>query len=309
MQIFELPGSLILEITGRDSARYLNARLTNDIKSLTAPGTCRAAALNPQGRTEGFFRVIAAAKDHYILTCDGGDPEKVIPAFKRYIVADRVDVKDLSGEFSAVHLIPGPQTLTIPVPGKEAINLPAGPADVLIQEGLYAVRAVRAGPPGYDLICSSALSSQICSSLVQDGAILCDGESLKLKRIKAGIPSFPEELNDSHLFSESGLSDAVSFRKGCYVGQEVVEKIDAYASLPKVLKKLKLEGKLENSADLHVFSAVQGENTPNKIGKILSFVYDPGENATYCFAAIKSDFASNAQTFTVGGLTGRTDDN
>jgi folate-binding Fe-S cluster repair protein YgfZ len=101
---FQFPSPIVFAVSGKDSERYLNARLTNNIRTLEINKSCLAAQLSPQGKTEGLFRVYRDQSDHFLLYADGGDSAQILTAFKRYIVADRVEVEDLSNAYRLVHL-------------------------------------------------------------------------------------------------------------------------------------------------------------------------------------------------------------
>ncbi|MEZ4753815.1 MAG: hypothetical protein R3A13_05820, partial [Bdellovibrionota bacterium] len=114
-------------------------------------------------------------------------------------------------------------------------------------------------------------------------AILLTADDWKLKLITHGKPSFPNELNSKFLFSEAGLDQAISFNKGCYVGQEVIEKIDAFAKSPFTLKHGYLEGEIEM---IDEYIVADGEQ--NKVGTLISSAYDKEVNKTFCFFRLKN---------------------
>jgi folate-binding Fe-S cluster repair protein YgfZ len=130
---FTIPSAIILEVSGLDAPRYLNARLTNDIKKLLKPDRALvAAALTPQGRTQGLFLVSGDVGSKVLLACDGGLKEEVVEAFKKYIVADRVQVVDKSQELSLIHVI-----------GPKAIN--AALAEIGVRQKLQEFQVLVAG--------------------------------------------------------------------------------------------------------------------------------------------------------------------
>ena len=101
VNIYQFKAPIILELSGKDSLRYLNARLSNDLKNIVPGRALRAAALTPHGKTEGLYLVLQLAEQRYLLICDGGSKEEVIAALKRYMVADRIEVdSDLVGPTS-----------------------------------------------------------------------------------------------------------------------------------------------------------------------------------------------------------------
>jgi folate-binding protein YgfZ len=111
-------------------------------------------------------------------------------------------------------------------------------------------------------------------------------EHQTLLRIKAGIPNYPFELNEQALFSEASLSTAVSFKKGCYVGQEVVEKVAALGRLPKKLFRLRAKGAIQLSSTEAEASVYDLEGAP--IGKLTSYAYESDTDTTFAFATLKN---------------------
>lgn len=263
MDYFHFKNAIILQVSGKDSERYLHARLSNNIKALKIGQSFQAACLSSQGKTQAFFQVAKLADAQYLLLCSGGDAQQVLAALKKFIVADRVEVLDLSNSHTAIHLISSQL--------QNVNNL------IICQMPID-----RIGQAGLDLIVKNEnfelLKNQI--SLTNEIA----SEDFELSRIKFGAPSFDQELNEKYLFSECGLSQAISFNKGCYVGQEVVEKIDAYGKAPKILRKICVAGKLEKTEKNPKIS-LNSEN----IGEILSFAYDPKDGKTYAFARIDNE--------------------
>ena len=278
MSHFVVPSTIVLEVKGRDAIRYLNARLTNDIKNLPIGDTCLAAALTPQGKTEGLFSVTKLSDERAILVCDGGDRNQVISAFKRYLVADRVEVSDISSETTLLHFI-GEIRLSsyqyiIKNPRKRSIE---EGADILLGHDSYKI---------------------IKADLKKDS--FWDDQEVKLQRMRAGIPSFPEEINEQRLFVEAAFFDAISQTKGCYVGQEVVERVLSHGKPPKVLRLIEFSTKKE-------ISSGQTVCLPNgdAIGTVLSSVLDPENKVVYAFASIKNDPSFFAEPVSTNEIAGK----
>lgn len=303
MFIQELSDSLILHVSGRDSLRYLNARLSNDIKSLSPGHFCKAAALNPQGRTEGFFSVLNLEVNSYLLICDGGDHEKIITALKRYIVADRVEVTDVSSSFSLMHACGEGSGLRLSEILKSAV--PEGQSNKLFFNQDYKIfPTLRSIYSGYDIILDSNSRTNKLAAFGVSDVTIWDKNAARLQRLRAGIVSFPEELNDSRIFSESGQMDAVSFKKGCYVGQEVIEKIDAFAKIPRILKHVILKGALPDGVSLSDLKIEAEEAEPKILGNLISHAYDPAANQTYGFASLKNQDFTKIKNIKIGNLQG-----
>lgn len=255
--------AIILRVTGKDSRRYLNARLSNDIKILQPGGSAFAAALSPHGKTEGYFAILCISNEEFILTCDGGEKDEVIKAFRRYLVADRVEVTDLSSDRALASVF---SDTVVPWLTNEGITIPSK----------------RSKQKSYDIIILNEKIVELKSRFSTAGAIELELNDFRLLAVKAGLPSFPEELNQDIIFSASGLDFAVSFKKGCYVGQEVIEKIDAYGRVPYLLKAVSTAGRIDQIEDVKL------DGQPLTKDKILPHYYDKTENKTYLFLELKN---------------------
>lgn len=292
MRFFALPNAILLHVCGRDSVRYLGARLTNDIKALQNGSGCLAGALTAQGRTQGYFAVYRLWESEFLLTCDGGDREGVISAFRKFIVADQVEVTDLSSSHGLLHLVE-------PSNGSGySIKFPTSELSFSGGISLGIAKRNRGFEHGYDIIAENRTLADHKSSFEAGGASEIEPPEAKLARIKEGIVSFPEELNESMIFSEAPVRSAISFSKGCYVGQEVIERVDALGKTARTLRVVELEKAFDLSAGDSI------EVNGISVGKVISFALDLEEGRSYCFALVKNDPGILSEPVTVRGIPG-----
>ncbi len=305
---FSLKEAIVLEVAGKDCTRYLNARLSNDIKSLANGRVCRAAALNPHGKVQALFQVLAVADSRYLLVCSGGPSEEVISAFKQYIVADRVEVRALSSELSLTHLAASdPQASQTLLASAFGLNLKTTPyGEAASRAGVYAYVNSRSIALGVDVLSPAASTAHLETELIQQGFAPLSLELQSLARISAGIPDFPFELNESRLLSEAPLEGIVSFNKGCYVGQEVVERIASQGRSPRLLRRIALVGSSSLAPGTPVEHLEPEQETPqiHAIGTIVSCAVDQADQQTFCFASIKNNLAASGTRVKVGDLAG-----
>lgn len=205
--IVHLPDAFGLIVSGKDSERYLNARLTAPVKFMKVGDTLPAAALNAKGRVESFLRIKKLSDVEFLLIVDGGEVDTI----SRFKVADRVEFKRLS--LLVYHSTEG-------------------------GEAEYRLDSKRISDDGEDLLVDSPISENSSE------------EEFHFKRVLYGIPQYPIEYNEKILFSEYPVEEAISFNKGCYVGQEVVEKIDALGETPKVLVRFKTKVPFEKTKEI-----------------------------------------------------------
>jgi folate-binding protein YgfZ len=280
---------LVLRISGKDATRYLNARLTNDIKKLKQHEWCEAAALSPQGRIEGYFTVIACTPEpqaSYIVWCDGGNHSEILSAFIRYKVADRVDITNCSDQYILYHATgtdveAALNKLQITRPSNEReTSLVLTPETQSISS--VALTKKRHVLSGIDIL---ILRNEPC---IFEGEQLTVAQQLK-ERAYALKPQFPDELSYDLLFASTPLKHAVSFTKGCYAGQEVVERIDAQGRVPSVLKVYSLAGNNNPAPGTQLLEhTVNGENTSVILGEVVSSAYNETDDTSYLFALVKT---------------------
>lgn len=290
MRHFTLSTAVLLEVSGADSARYLEARLTNKVKALSAGSGMLAAALNAQGKTQAFFSVYMLENARYLLQCDGGDRAEVLQAAKQFIVADRVGVQDLSDQYRLLRVFAGEELAMLFDKLGLQNRFAAGIACVQSDLGFVCVRS-RGAEFVVDLACNAGALSRAESILTDLHSQVLDQADYLLERLKFGDMAFPLEIQVDALFAEAAPPDSVSYNKGCYVGQEVMEKVASLGKLARRVRRLGVKGRIELRPGEEVFADDQasGANTSNiALGKVLSSAYDPDQNMTLCFALLRN---------------------
>lgn len=259
------PSPVVFKVTGKDARRYLNNRLSNDLRTVTAGASRVAGALTPQGRVEGLYTVYVVSDDLFYLASDGGERQPLFAALGRYIVADRVSIIDCSSEALVGHV-----TDHEPLACGEGVLCLTHPQR-------------RIGAEGKDfLLITENPAAALAKITEQRGGSLSSSE-YDLKRFAEGFAQYPTEINDSIILTEARVRDAVSFQKGCYVGQEVIERSDAIGKLPRHLERIVVEG----SESLPQQVSVIGKDA-KPIGKVLSTISDLANNKTFAFALLKT---------------------
>lgn len=280
------PKPIILKVSGKDARRYLHNRLSNDIRSLEPGCAMRAAALTAQGRVEGLFTVFCAASDLFYLACDGGDAAEVRAALSRFIVADRVSVEDLSESSTFAHVAAVPEAIK----GAVAVQEPSM---------LLCAEYARIAELGTDVLLVGMAHGEAERLFRERLPGPLSHEGYELLRLKRGTPAYPSEVTSEIILTESGLYDAVSFTKGCYVGQEVLERSDAIGKLPRALERIQLGGIVAVPAGTEIIGAA-GE----RIGQAVSAAPDPAGQATFVFAILRNGKYGSGDAVTCAGASG-----
>ncbi len=236
-----------IEVTGPDRAKFLHNLTTNDVKRLAGGRGCEAFVTSPQGKTIGYV-IILASEDRIIVRSDPGGMVLALPHFHKYGLFDDVAIVNRTSETFELLLVGAGADLLVrraggPVP--ELTEYAHVPAEV----GGCAVRVIRESPagfPGLTLIGDRPDGARVVEAL---GAVGQPGELTELDpsafeslRIKAGTPVFGKDITEKNLPQEIGRdARAISFVKGCYLGQETVARIDALGHVNQVLKGLAFE--------------------------------------------------------------------
>ncbi len=297
MKFFRLPNAIILEVQGPHASRYLQARLTNDMRMLSSTRALVAAALTPQGKTEGVFTVLFERENHFLLVADGGSAVEVIQGLKRFLVTERVEVIDRSAELCILHYFDLQRDVDLSLGTLPSSDEGSPLLDVKKLGAAHLVRKKRGESSGWDLLLPLGLQRQVLSELSQYSALELDPGAITLFRLRGGVPQFPDEMNSEHLFVSAGLPDAISYTKGCYTGQEVVAKIDAMGKAPRVLRLLSVAGGAP-MPKAEIIEARQGK----VVGTVLTCTFDSARNCTLCFADLRNVDGLSELQLSVAGV-------
>jgi folate-binding protein YgfZ len=282
---YHLSQAVVCKASGKDARRYLNNRLSNDLRSLSYPNTCLAAALTAQGKVQGLYTVFATPDDAFLLACDGGVRQSLFATLGKFIVADRVSLEDVYESWAFIHVVTSEQ---------DAREL----AQLCGSENVYLRHSHRLGEPGCDLLVPSQLIDDTLRILSDKLGAPMTLDAYQLMRLQQGSPTFPDEINENVILTECGMRDAVSFTKGCYVGQEVIERSDAIGKVPRTLERIVI------SATQVTLGAPVVNARGETIGKIVSSATDEASATTYTFALLRTGVYSADEQISSEGAKG-----
>ena len=264
-----------LHITGPDRVSYLQGMVSNDVKKLSPGSGVYAAVLDVNGKILADLRVLCA-EDSFILLVWEPLKDKVIAQLNRYLVADEVEIRDEAAGHGMIS-IQGPHALLL----LSAIAPRQDPpvhmhSHSLLRVGDNVVRAVRAthtGEEGFDLLVETENLAPVVEELDRAGAALslrwAGLQAQEILRVEAGIPHYGVDMDEENLLLETGLDQAVSFQKGCYIGQEVIERVRSRGHVNRKLAGIVLGGK----SPAHRGDKITSDG--KEIGKITSSVFSP----------------------------------
>ena len=203
LRFFDLSSRLKLRVTGADRVRFLNGQITNDIRKASETSAIEACVLNAKGKMEAHLFVHRSGDSLLI----DADPElgPILPArLERYVIADDVQIEDVTAQFSLFHALGGmaPQV--------------AAPNRI--------ISANRFGP-GVDIWCGASQCDEIVRELIRQFKYCDDGCAEQL-RIERGIPRWGRELTPEIIPVEANLEQrCIDYEKGCYIGQETISRM------------------------------------------------------------------------------------
>ncbi|HVT97004.1 MAG TPA: hypothetical protein VHE33_05820 [Acidobacteriaceae bacterium] len=263
--VFDLGYRTVLRATGKDRIRWLNGMITQAVKNMTPGQIGYTLVLSPQGRIQGDGDVYCF-EDSLLLETDRFQVERLLTHLRRFIIMDDVRLEELDAAETAIG-IAGPQTAEIleklggslPEPDTFRRGQLAGIDVTLIRTWSPAVTKAEIRVDAGQVV-------DLWNALAEAGATPCGTAALEDLRVLEGTPLFDVDFGDKHLPQEANLFRALNFTKGCYIGQEIVERIRARATVHRSLRQFELHGETPNlnpgeTVELRAGEATVGELT------------------------------------------------
>jgi folate-binding protein YgfZ len=280
-------------VVGADRARFLNGQVTNNIKELQPGAGCYAALTTNKGRLQSDLNIHCLA-DELLLDFEPGLTATVMERLEKFIVADDVQLVEVTPHYGLLSVqgpsaadVAGAVGLFAVVPDKPFQSVKAG--DATLGE-IYLVNLPRTGSAGFDLFVPLAAMAAVADKLIaaakQAGGRACGWTALEIARIEAGVPRFGVDMDESTLPQEAGLeSRGVSFTKGCYIGQEVINRIRSFGQVSRALRGLRLPDALTAlpGRDAKLFHA------DKEVGHITSAVDSPTFKARIALGYVRKE--------------------
>ena len=237
-------------VTGGDRVRFLNGQVTNNVKDLRVGAGCYAALVTAKGKLQSDLN-ICCLPDELLLDFEPGFGEIVMQRLEKFIIADDAQVVDASLYYGLLS-VQGPKAEAVGIAA--GLEIPAQPynfttvKDATLGE-IYLMNRSRTGTCAFDLFVPLAAMAAVMDKLIaaakQIGGRTCGWQALEMARIEAGIPRFGTDMDETNLAPEALDERAISYAKGCYIGQEVIARIRTYSQAPKALRGLRLADDLK----------------------------------------------------------------
>jgi len=267
-------------VTGEDRARLLHAITTNHVLQLT-PGTgCYTFFLNAQGHILADATLLCLA-DRIVLDTEPETRARVFSHVDKYIIADDVALEDVTERLAC---------LSLEGPHAQDVMASAGAIDGAIMQPVSAT-----GEPGFRIFMRAEDKAGWIARLESAGAVPATPEEARIVRLEHGIPRYGEDIFDTTLPQETRQMHAVHFAKGCYLGQEIVERIRSRGHVNRLLMKLELEGHAPLPPGTKLYSGAA------EAGEITSSAYSPALGKLVALAYVRAQYSEVPQTIKLAG--------
>jgi folate-binding protein YgfZ len=281
------------QMTGPDRVRFLNAIATNDVQSLAKGQGSVGLLLNPQGHILAEIETYALA-DRFLLLTHAGSRERVAQWLDKYIIMDDVTLEDATDRMGSLAL-EGPRTAALlkEVCGLDLKAMQAM-AHVEIPLNGVSLRAIRRsyfGGAGAELLAERDALPALWQTLLD--AVKCSGgtpagyAALNALRLEAGIPWFGYDFDEKVIPHEAALENThISFTKGCYTGQEIVERVRSRGHVNRIRVSLEFSGTTAPAAGAKLTAG--GKDA----GHVTSAAFSPGRRRAIGMGSLRREFAS-----------------
>lgn len=290
----DLSGRGKIRVAGEDRARLLHAMTTNRVEGLQPGEGCYAFFLSAQGRILADVNVLCF-EDHFLLDTEPETRIKVYEHLDRYIIADDVTLEDQT-EHVATIAVEGPEAAA--ALAAIAAPQPERPGSTMAWSYGTVARLDTTGFGGFFLMVPAEEKLAITVRLTDAGVLPASLEDARIARIESGRPRYGEEITERYLLQETDQMRAVNFNKGCYLGQEIVERVRSRAQIHRILRRLELETREPPDAGTKLKA---GEADA---AEIASAVFSPALGKTVALAYVRTPFAEPG-TIHWSGVPGR----
>jgi folate-binding protein YgfZ len=277
-----------LRVSGSEAVTFLNGLITNDMKTLAVNSWMPAVFPNVQGRLLAAVRVIHR-EDGFLIDTETATQETVLKLVERFTMAGDFRVTNVTGELAMLSL-QGKKAAEIvrTMLGDEAANIErqqVATAKVGNDSNATIIRATHTAEDGFDLFVDAKSAENLRDSLRNAGAQSVGSDVLETLRIEAGLARYGLDMDETNVVTETNLDDAVSFTKGCYLGQEIIARIKYRGHVAKKLTGLTLEGDLNLERGARILSDEEKE-----IGRVTSATFSPSLARTIALGYVKYDY-------------------
>ena len=277
-----------LRLTGEDRARLLHAMSTNNVNHLPENSGLYAFFLNDKGRILADAYIYNLGESMFLDT----EPETAALLYAhldRYIIADDVTLEDETSAWAEI-AIEGPNSVNVAT--ELGIPVAEHPNGVAYTPSGFVSRAAATGPLGVRLFLPEAEKAALVDRLAAAGLPQATPQEARIVRVENGVARYGEDISERYLVQETQALHAVHFTKGCYLGQEIVERVRSRGQVHRLLAPIQLDGEVPPPPG----TKLTADGKP--AAEITSAVYSPALHKIVALAYVRADALHSKATLT-----------
>ena len=283
----------VIELTGSDNAKYLHNFCTNDIKALGNGEGCEAFLTNVKGRILANI-FVQRIGDSLLFDCDEGMSESLMLHLDRFLITEDVELHDRTQDLHCLGVIPGDADSILGTEllradtdsgARQCWNRQAatGNANVILSLRRCGQQTLAM------LLVPETNIGEVMAALIGEGFRPAGQLAAEKFRISNGLPHYGCDITAEHLAQEAGRTDsAISFQKGCYLGQEPIARLDALGHVNRILRTVRFSEAVSLKTGMELFAA--GSESP--VGKLSSCSRIAGDQSPVAMGMLKAKFAA-----------------
>ena len=278
-------------MTGEDRARLLHAMSTNAVKDLAEGAGVYLFFLNEKGRILADAYLYNFGGE-MLLDTEAETTGKIRDHLERFIIADDVELEDRTDSWAVIGL-EGPQSIEVAT--EMGIAVPENRYGVLEWGGGFVARVASASPEGIRIFVLTPQKESVLARLAAADVPNATPTEARIVRIENGIPRYGEEITERYLVQETQALHAVHFNKGCYLGQEIVERIRSRGQVHRLLTPVRIQSKTAPAAG----TKLRADDAD--VAEIASAVYSPGLGEVVALAYVRTEACERKPPMQVSG--------
>jgi tRNA-modifying protein YgfZ len=280
-----------IRVTGEDRIRLLHALSTNHIENLAPGAGLYTFFLTEKGRVlaDAFLYHLG---DSLFIDTEPEARQTLLDHLDRYIIADDVVLEDVSESLSSIAL-EGPASLSL----ARQVGIPFGSQTFTVEpfhDG-FTARVSVTGSDAVRVFLPAGAEAEWITQLSAAGLAAATADEVKAVRLEHAIPRFPEDISERHLAQETQVTQAIHPNKGCYLGQEIVERVRSRGQVHRLLTPVEIVAKVPPAAGSKL--ALDGLD----VGEITSAAYSPARDAVVALAYLRTEALERKTGLTVSG--------
>ena len=283
---------------GEDTLDLLHRLSTNAVVSLQPGRGAPTVLTTDRGRILDLITVVNLG-DHVLLLTSPQTRESVVEWIDKYTIVEDVELRDVTVETAMLSII-GPEAWTVlrqtaGIPDLEPYG--AAPLEVAGSRG-RVIRRDMVGHPRFEVVLDAADGPAVWRALAEAGAAPMGQDALEVLKVERGEPWYGRELGDAYNPLETGLWGSISFTKGCYIGQEVIARLDTYQKVQRHLVSLDL------SPDAAVEQGSKLTKDGKQVGHVTSVAKVPTTGRMISMAYVRKEAAAIGTRLSIDGSDG-----